>query len=106
MRAASITLVTLSFFRPKILPISQSVFPWATSMTQSRWRSERRSEEHTSELQSLMRISYAVFCLKKKKRKPNKCSVIHTFIHDARENTRSPSLTLAVHDTCTLYTIK
>src|SRR3546814_1904993 len=30
-----------------------------------------RSEEHTSELQSLMRISYAVFCLKKKKRKNN-----------------------------------
>src|SRR3546814_3358055 len=29
--------------------------------------SEDRSEEHTSELQSLMRISYAVFCLKKKK---------------------------------------
>src|SRR3546814_6242971 len=29
---------------------------------------DRRSEEHTSELQSLMRISYAVFCLKKKKR--------------------------------------
>src|SRR3546814_2006772 len=29
-----------------------------------------RSEEHTSELQSLMRISYAVFCLKKKKSKP------------------------------------
>src|SRR3546814_9435427 len=28
---------------------------------------ERRSEEHTSELQSLIRISYAVFCLKKKK---------------------------------------
>src|SRR3546814_4461533 len=28
----------------------------------------RRSEEHTSELQSLMRISYAVFCLKKKKK--------------------------------------
>src|SRR3546814_6652519 len=31
----------------------------------------RRSEEHTSELQSLMRISYAVFCLKKKTTKPN-----------------------------------
>src|SRR3546814_3194384 len=29
---------------------------------------DRRSEEHTSELQSLMRISYAVFCLNKKKR--------------------------------------
>src|SRR3546814_3190292 len=31
---------------------------------------ERRSEEHTSELQSLMRISYAVFCLKKKTNPP------------------------------------
>src|SRR3546814_19378618 len=31
-------------------------------------KGERRSEEHTSELQSLMRISYAVFCLKKKRR--------------------------------------
>src|SRR3546814_6497309 len=36
---------------------------------QSRKQGERqRSEEHTSELQSLMRISYAVFCLKKKKK--------------------------------------
>src|SRR3546814_6002339 len=32
-------------------------------------RAVRRSEEHTSELQSLMRISYAVFCLKKKKKR-------------------------------------
>src|SRR3546814_4139302 len=31
------------------------------------FRGLKRSEEHTSELQSLMRISYAVFCLKKKK---------------------------------------
>src|SRR3546814_19017688 len=37
------------------------------------WRRESsRSEEHTSELQSLMRISYAVFCLKKKKQKDTK----------------------------------
>src|SRR3546814_8395004 len=42
---------------------------------QSRWISGHycdefaRSEKHTSELQSLMRISYAVFCLKKKKKK-------------------------------------
>src|SRR3546814_3644041 len=34
----------------------------------SRRADDRRSEEHTSELQSLMRISYAVFCLKKKTR--------------------------------------
>src|SRR3546814_3059883 len=33
-------------------------------------RGDGRSEEHTSELQSLMRISYAVFCLKKKNRTP------------------------------------
>src|SRR3546814_7793603 len=33
---------------------------------------EERSEEHTSELQSLMRISYAVFCLKKKKKTDRK----------------------------------
>src|SRR3546814_975340 len=37
----------------------------------------RRSEEHTSELQSLMRISYAVFCLKKKK-KQTKSEKKHT----------------------------
>src|SRR3546814_6367288 len=34
-----------------------------------------RSEEHTSELQSLMRISYAVFCLKKKKKKKQKTTI-------------------------------
>src|SRR3546814_4332499 len=36
-----------------------------------------RSEEHTSEIQSLMRISYAVFCLQKKKLKQN---TIHNYI--------------------------
>src|SRR3546814_5550252 len=34
-----------------------------------------RSEEHTSELQSLMRISYAVFCLKKKKKRKIKINI-------------------------------
>src|SRR3546814_1695166 len=37
-----------------------------------------RSEEHTSELQSLMRISYAVFCLKKKKKNNTKTPYIQT----------------------------
>src|SRR3546814_4001903 len=40
-------------------------FPSGSMPTISEWA---RSEEHTSELQSLMRLSYAVFCLKKKKR--------------------------------------
>src|SRR3546814_1618343 len=37
-----------------------------------------RSEEHTSELQSLMRISYAVFCLKKKKNTKDKTEQLNT----------------------------
>src|SRR3546814_7314156 len=37
-----------------------------------------RSEEHTSELQSLMRISYAVFCLKKKKNSTQHTQNLHT----------------------------
>src|SRR3546814_8580880 len=51
-------------------------------------RGERRSEEHTSELQSLMRISYAVFCLKKKK-PPN----IHTNT-DTKHNTNKQTYDL------------
>src|SRR3546814_7105523 len=41
----------------------------ALAKTSQAIRAKARSEEHTSELQSLMRISYAVFCLKKKKKK-------------------------------------
>src|SRR3546814_1386526 len=49
----------------------QSGFPsGARQGTPSPWIAQTRSEEHTSELQSLMRISYAVFCLKKH----NKCN--------------------------------
>src|SRR3546814_3425976 len=43
-----------------------------------------RSEEHTSELQSLMRISYAVFCLKKKKQKHNMPKEITRISHTQR----------------------
>src|SRR3546814_8919663 len=44
---------------------------WTTTMEEAIHHPER-SEEHTSELQSLMRISYAVFCLKKKKKQYKK----------------------------------
>src|SRR3546814_1224558 len=47
-------------------PAERSVSALACHCTRPEARS--RSEEHTSELQSLMRISYAVFCLKKKNR--------------------------------------
>src|SRR3546814_2240230 len=43
--------------------------------------SDSRSEEHTSELQSLMRISYAVFCLKKKKTHKNIDSMTSNYHH-------------------------
>src|SRR3546814_1546963 len=53
-----------------------------------------RSEEHTSELQSLMRISYAVFCLKKK----NQRYIISTYIIDNRIVVYNPPhLTPLVH---------
>src|SRR3546814_5151159 len=58
-------------------PISNMAAPHRRRENASRHRSvglsrwQPRSEEHTSELQSLMRISYAVFCLKKKKQTRN-----------------------------------
>src|SRR3546814_5556903 len=58
----------------------------------------RRSEEHTSELQSLMRISYAVFCLKKKKTDQKsdlhrqhdrqRCNTTHVVKKDTHLNTQ------------------
>src|SRR3546814_5630570 len=62
---------------PKRPPVTvnrttQSGCAWPNPPMPQRWR-RWRSEEHTSELQSLMRISYAGFCLKKKKQlKTNK----------------------------------
>src|SRR3546814_9680473 len=52
-----------------IISLAASVFA-AYAIERLRFQgSKQRSEEHTSELQSLMRISYAVFCFKKKKHK-------------------------------------
>src|SRR3546814_3655078 len=53
----------------------------------------RRSEEPTSELQSLMRISYAVFCLKKKRQHTkHKIAQRHHTRHDPRTTTHRASL--------------
>src|SRR3546814_8927188 len=48
-----------------------------------------RSEEHTSELQSLMRISYAVFCLKKKKMNDQHITMHCTLTSNRRTSTRT-----------------
>src|SRR3546814_3331974 len=48
--------------------LAQAVHGMAAGQQLEHFVEQARSEEHTSELQSLMRISYAVFCLKKKKK--------------------------------------
>src|SRR3546814_10890169 len=66
---ASALLPLVSFQRP------EGGIPSGVARAQAEARrrvQEARSEEHTSELQSLMRISYAVFCLKKKNHNINK----------------------------------
>src|SRR3546814_4481682 len=52
---------------------------------------EKRSEEHTSELQSLMRISYAVFCLKKKKTKHTTAKTVpsHNHTNNSKQHKRT-----------------
>src|SRR3546814_5183217 len=63
---------TTTFRRPRTKN-TESSSPFDSGERKARNRSRsRRSEEHTSELQSLMRISYAVFCLKKKKKQNKK----------------------------------
>src|SRR3546814_9135187 len=74
-RGLSITAPSLTSRRSTALPanIPIELVGRNPEVVSARWRVEAaaerigvRSEEHTSELQSLMRISYAVFCLKKK----------------------------------------
>src|SRR3546814_4556251 len=64
-----------------------------TSGQRARYRT--RSEEHTSELQSLMRISYAVFCLKKKNTKQHNSNMQrHHYIKYNQIHTLTPECTL------------
>src|SRR3546814_9919488 len=65
---------------------NRSVMPAATQGATS---TRLRSEEHTSELQSLMRISYAVFCLKKKKTNTN--STHPEYVHQHILNPQHPT---------------
>src|SRR3546814_3103388 len=60
-RSSACLATEWSWVRRGLAPAAKTADPAATE----------RSEEHTSELQSLMRISYAVFCLKKKKNNQN-----------------------------------
>src|SRR3546814_19728346 len=86
-----ISVFLLMIRRPPRSTRTDTLFPYTTLFRSGGWRApgtsghrrwrgrtaippaahRGRSEEHTSELQSLMRISYAVFCLKKKKKIKN-----------------------------------
>src|SRR3546814_6371041 len=69
--------------------IDPAVAPASTAWRSTRNTAPARSEEHTSELQSLMRISYAVFCLKKKTTQERKYRKEHTtMIHTNKTQTR------------------
>src|SRR3546814_10040820 len=57
----------------------------ATKVTADVLAAATRSEEHTSELQSLMRTSYAVFCLKKKTRKQTNHTILN-YTHQTMTN--------------------
>src|SRR3546814_4004783 len=63
-----VAAIELAFTLPVLTFLSLGAFDVARMLSaQIDYQQAARSEEHTSELQSLMRISYAVFCLKKKK---------------------------------------
>src|SRR3546814_11215225 len=86
LRSHTASCTSLIFFlmirRPPRSTRTDTLFPYTTLFRSALWPGRApsfhntcvaasppaRSEEHTSELQSLMRISYAVFCLKKKNR--------------------------------------
>src|SRR3546814_10336144 len=79
-------------FVASFLPCNRDKSPIFGNFWERKMRTESiRSEEHTSELQSLMRISYAVFCLKKKKniKQPTtmQAETNHTHTHKLSCNT-------------------
>src|SRR3546814_5383700 len=78
------------------LPFQKGVISGKSGRSHARRASMRRSEEHTSELQSLMRISYAVFCLKKNK---------HTHTQPHYTLTTSPTYLFNLHRTTSLATL-
>src|SRR3546814_2696640 len=65
-RSEDLPLLMFCRIRPDAFGCPTFAENQASPVTESRADSAGRSEEHTSELQSLMRISYAVFCLNKK----------------------------------------
>src|SRR3546814_5058919 len=89
VRGKTIGIIGLGNLGQPMAQIAQAfgmrVIAWSPNLTPERAAAvgaecvskDARSEEHTSELQSLMRISYAVVCLKKKRKKKTKTTASH-----------------------------
>src|SRR3546814_7719292 len=73
---------------PQRLGVRHAAFAGSETRVVRQIRPSDRSEEHTSELQSLMRISYAVFCLKKKKQKVQQTTVRRCNTHSKHKAPR------------------
>src|SRR3546814_3848762 len=77
--------ITLHGSADEMARARQRISREAEVLTKLRHPNVVRSEEHTSELQSLMRISYAVFCLKKKKKLKYDKHYLQSMIQDKRQ---------------------
>src|SRR3546814_5859646 len=79
-RPFDVGATTMGCSKPRSLMVaaSASISAWSNSRRTCAGSGSMRSEEHTSELQSLMRISYAVFCLKKKNHRKNQYDLVFT----------------------------
>src|SRR3546814_3506686 len=76
----------VAFMKPEVLDRNVLVITFdETGLVEGTQHYEMRSEEHTSELQSLMRISYAVCCLKKKNTSKNTIiNMHHNYTHESK----------------------
>src|SRR3546814_1509968 len=90
--APSINWIILGRVIQGLGAVSAAITAWVADATRPEVRTRAmRSEEHTSELQSLMRISYAVFCLKKKTHKK------YTTNHHDRDDKYKPLPRILTH---------
>src|SRR3546814_2875163 len=97
MEASSPASKGLRWSRKHVVSQSRKATP-STGMRLRNWMMRRwlmETEEHTSELQSLMRISYAVFCLKKKKNTEHNATKEN---HNNLKKTQKAQAAINIHD--------
>src|SRR3546814_9751482 len=80
--SAMIRSINRAYAEASVIIIAKPIFAIVAAIRQEHVFPDdlARSEEHTSELQSLMRNSYAVFCLKKKKKKHTQLKIVNNTV--------------------------